>query len=105
MLVMEYPHEFANQHSTYQDFANTAEMFPHDFEQQAVMQDQSMYGMAPGSGQKLASCDVKPRMTKEQHDILEAHYQKQQKPNTSTKKSFAEALNVPLEKVNVSQPH
>lgn len=51
------------------------------------------------------SCDIKPRLTKEQHDILESHYQKQQKPNTSTKKNFAESLHVSLEKVNVSAHH
>lgn len=49
-------------------------------------------------------CDIKPRLTKEQHDILEAHYQKQPKPNTNTKKSFAETLGVSLDKVNVSMP-
>lgn len=49
------------------------------------------------------SCDIKPRLTKEQHDILEAHYQKQSKPNTNTKKGFAESLNVSLDKVNVSR--
>ena len=48
------------------------------------------------------SCDIKPRLTKEQHDVLEAHYQKQNKPNTNTKKGFAEALGVSLDKVNVS---
>lgn len=45
--------------------------------------------------------DVKPRLTKEQHDILEAHFQQQHKPSTSTKKGFAEALGVPLDKINV----
>lgn len=49
------------------------------------------------------SCDIKPRLTKEQHDILEAHYQKQQKPNTNTKKGFADSLGVTLDKVNVSR--
>ena len=49
------------------------------------------------------SCDIKPRLTKEQHDILETHFQSQPKPNTSTKKGFAESLNVSLDKVNVSQ--
>lgn len=48
------------------------------------------------------SCEVKPRLTKEQHDILEAQYQKQSKPNTNVKKGFAESLNVSLDKVNVS---
>lgn len=48
------------------------------------------------------SCDIKPRLTKEQHDILESHFQKQNKPSTNTKKGFAETLNVSLDKVNVS---
>lgn len=46
--------------------------------------------------------DVKPRLTKEQHDILEAHFQTQNKPSTSTKKGFADTLNVPVDKINVS---
>lgn len=50
------------------------------------------------------SVDVKPRLTKEQHDILESHYQVQNKPNTQTKKTFAESLGVSLDKVNVSPP-
>ncbi|KAK8193043.1 uncharacterized protein BKA78DRAFT_351758 [Phyllosticta capitalensis] len=44
--------------------------------------------------------EAKPRLTKEQHDILEAHFQQQNKPSTSTKKGFAEGLGVPLEKIN-----
>lgn len=47
--------------------------------------------------------DVKPRLTKEQHDILEAHFQQQHKPSTSTKKGFAESLGVPVDKINVSR--
>lgn len=47
-------------------------------------------------------CDIKPRLTKEQHDILEGEFQKQHKPNTITKKRFAESLGVSLDKVNVS---
>ncbi|KAF2656503.1 hypothetical protein K491DRAFT_372109 [Lophiostoma macrostomum CBS 122681] len=44
--------------------------------------------------------DVKPRLTKEQHDILEAHFIAQHKPSTSTKKGFAETLGVPVDKIN-----
>lgn len=49
-------------------------------------------------------CDIKPRLTKDQHDILESHYQSQHKPNTHIKKGYADRLGVSLEKVNVS-PH
>jgi hypothetical protein len=45
--------------------------------------------------------DVKPRLTKEQHDILEEHFRVQPKPSTSTKKQFADNLHVPLDKINV----
>jgi hypothetical protein len=45
--------------------------------------------------------DVKPRLTKEQHDILERHFSAQPKPSTSTKKTFADNLGVPLDKINV----
>ena len=47
-------------------------------------------------------CDIKPRLTKSQHEMLEAEYNKQNKPSTSIKKGFAEALGVSLDKVNVS---
>ncbi|TKX23862.1 homeobox domain-containing protein 2 [Elsinoe australis] len=66
---------------------------------------QDFYGhpqFPPHYAHHLASLavDVKPRLTKEQHDILESHYQQQSKPNTQTKKGFAEALGVSLDKVN-----
>lgn len=44
--------------------------------------------------------DVKPRLTKEQHDILEKHFQQQHKPSTNTKRGFADNLGVPLDKIN-----
>ncbi|KAK5123156.1 hypothetical protein LTR85_003354 [Meristemomyces frigidus] len=46
------------------------------------------------------SCDIKPRLTKEQHDVLEGHFQRAPKPNTATKKGFADTLSVSLDKVN-----
>ncbi|KAI7403057.1 hypothetical protein KC328_g2526 [Hortaea werneckii] len=50
--------------------------------------------------QQQVPCDIKPRLTKEQHDVLEAEFQRQHKPNTITKKRFAEVLGVSLDKVN-----
>ena len=60
--------------------------------------------LPPGQPKPLhnGATDVKPRLTKEQHDILETHFQQQHKPSTSTKKTFAESLGVPLDKINVS---
>lgn len=54
-----------------------------------------------GGAHPPASCDIKPRLTKDQHDVLEAHYQKVPKPSTAVKKTFAEQLGVSLDKVNV----
>lgn len=50
---------------------------------------------------KPPGSDVKPRLTKDQHDVLEHHFQQQHKPSTNTKKDFAIKLNVPLDKINV----
>ena len=68
----------------------------------APLSEQSRSSLYHPTGQPPMSCDVKPRLTKEQHDILEAHFQKQHKPTTAIKRGFADALNVSLEKVNVS---
>ena len=68
----------------------------------APLQDQSRSSIYHPTGQPPMSCEVKPRLTKEQHDILEAHFQKQHKPTTNVKRGFADALNVSLDKVNVS---
>lgn len=45
--------------------------------------------------------DVKPRLTKEQQEILERHFSFNSKPSTQTKKGFADTLGVPLDKINV----
>ncbi|KAK4560298.1 hypothetical protein LTR86_005492 [Recurvomyces mirabilis] len=44
--------------------------------------------------------DIKPRLTKSQHEMLESEYNKQNKPSTNVKKGFAETLGVSLDKVN-----
>lgn len=46
------------------------------------------------------TAESRPRLTKEQHEILEKHFQGQNKPNTATKRGIAESLGVPLEKIN-----
>lgn len=48
--------------------------------------------------------DVKPRLTKEQHEILEKHFKEHNKPTTATKRDYASRLGVPIEKINVSRP-
>lgn len=58
-------------------------------------------GQPPHNQPILQVCaEVKPRLTKEQHEFLEGHFQQQPKPSTSTKKQFAETLGVPLDKIN-----
>ena len=56
------------------------------------------------SAPKQPGSDVKPRLTKDQHDILEQHFLAQHKPSTNVKKEFATRLCVPLDKINASRP-
>lgn len=87
---MEYAHDFTA-HSGFPE-----QQSYHTFGQQPAIQD--AYAMA---SQQKFSTDVKPRLSKEQHAVLEAHFRANPKPNTSAKRGFAEALGVSLEKVNV----
>jgi len=93
---MAYMDEYAN------DFMMHQLHQQNQYNQDSMYAQDALYGqpgqhyLPPG-----LQTDVKPRLTKEQHDILEAHYQQQSKPNTQTKKGFAESLGVSLDKVNV----
>ncbi|KAK5115974.1 hypothetical protein LTR62_000430 [Meristemomyces frigidus] len=53
-----------------------------------------------GSNAPPSMVDIKPRLTKSQHEMLENEYNKQNKPSTNIKKGFAETLGVSLDKVN-----
>lgn len=53
------------------------------------------------TGGGRGSHDSKPRLSKEQHETLERHYQCEPKPSTQTKKEFSTRLGVSVEKVNV----
>ncbi|KAK6442902.1 hypothetical protein LTR95_000780 [Oleoguttula sp. CCFEE 5521] len=99
---MEYSDGYSNQ-GYLQDYGN------YGYEQHYSMNyDQGMASSMPDlhsnmyntQGAGHLPCDIKPRLTKEQHDILETHFQSQPKPNTSVKKGFADSLNVSLDKVN-----
>ena len=48
------------------------------------------------------SSEVKPRLTKAQHDHLEAHFQSQHKPSTVVKRQLADTLGASLDKIDVS---
>jgi len=86
-------------------FANAAEDHHQQYAQSTTnsLLDVSKPAYYNASLQHQVPCDIKPRLTKEQHDVLENHYLAQAKPNTNTKKGFAEALGVSLDKVNVSE--
>lgn len=101
---MEYA-TLASQNGYQEGLTDAVDPTRHHFKSHSSsgMSDQSKgtyYGANANPHPHHISCDIKPRLTKEQHDILEAHYQTQPKPSTNTKKSFAESLNVSLDKVN-----
>jgi hypothetical protein len=91
--------QFANQMRT---FANPGDVMPQQPHSQPQLSGAARPPPGPGKPQPNGCADVKPRLTKEQHDVLEAHFQQQHKPSTTVKKGFADNLNVPLDKINVS---
>ncbi|OAQ99690.1 hypothetical protein LLEC1_05347 [Akanthomyces lecanii] len=48
--------------------------------------------------------ESKPRLSKEEVEILEAEFQKNHKPNSTTKKALAESMRVDNARINVSRP-
>ncbi|KAM0723230.1 hypothetical protein Q7P37_001430 [Cladosporium fusiforme] len=106
---MDYTSAFASHQPVYaHNFGNpSAEQLHQHYHQQqhytlaqSAIPNQNRSHYPAAVAQHQIACDIKPRLTKEQHDVLEAHYTEQTKPNTSTKKGFAESLNVSLDKVN-----
>lgn len=49
--------------------------------------------------------ESKPRLSKEEVEILEAEFQKNHKPNSTTKKALAESMRVDNARINVSNWH
>jgi hypothetical protein len=54
-----------------------------------------------GGPPKPPTYDVKPRLTREHHIVLEQRFQVQQRPSMLIKKDIASELGVPLDKINV----
>jgi hypothetical protein len=76
--------------------------FDHQHHANSAIADPNRAAFYGPNGIPSIACDIKPRLTKEQHDILEREYKANHKPSTSVKKGFAENLGVSLDKVNVS---
>lgn len=51
--------------------------------------------------QMSRTTETKPRLSKEEVEILEAEFQKNHKPNSSTKKALAESMRVDNARINV----
>lgn len=45
--------------------------------------------------------ETKPRLSKEEVELLENHFQAHQKPNSNTKRQLAEGMNVDVARINV----
>src|SRR5690606_16537895 len=51
--------------------------------------------------QMSRTTESKPRLSKEEVEVLEAEFQKNHKPNSSTKKALAESMRVDNARINV----
>lgn len=54
--------------------------------------------------QMTRTTESKPRLSKEEVDLLESEFQKNHKPNSSTKKALAESMRVDHARINVLTP-
>jgi hypothetical protein len=68
------------------------------YEQQFLGQQSSMIAMP----NPVRTNETKPRLGKDEVDILEREFSKNPKPSTQTKRGFAEDMGVDLARINVS---
>lgn len=54
--------------------------------------------------QMSRTTESKPRLSKEEVEVLEAEFQKNHKPNSNTKKALAESMHVDNARINVCIP-
>jgi bisphosphoglycerate-dependent phosphoglycerate mutase len=68
-----------------------------DYAAMAHRQSSAMMGMPHGA----KTNETKPRLGKDEVDILEREFKKNPKPSTQTKRQFAEEMRVDLARINV----
>lgn len=90
-------HGAANQYPRYsQQLPSYAAYLPESMELYNTHQGHLLY-----QHHMSRTTETKPRLSKEEVEILEAEFQKNHKPNSSTKKALAESMRVDNARINV----
>lgn len=91
------------------NFSSEPPMLPHQHYDSNPLGPLGAQSMQPNddrdlAGQKEDEVDAssRPRLTTEQTNVLEEHFQRESKPITEVKKQLAAQVGLPLDKVNVS---
>ena len=73
-------------------------------QEQALMDHADFESPTVGMGDDGDDAEIasRPRLTKDQVNLLEDHFQKNHKPNSETKNHLADIINLPIARVNVS---
>lgn len=87
--------------ATADDFAQYAQLPEYPFLADSMKAYQAQHSHLVHHHQMARTTESKPRLSKEEVEVLEAEFQKNHKPNSSTKKALAESMRVDHARINV----
>jgi hypothetical protein len=104
LAQQRYPRAYPNPHAPYPSYTMDARHFltMNQLHQQRQHHVAMMGGEDPHRGPPRQN-DPKPRLAKDEVELLEREFAKNAKPNSSTKRDLAERMAVDVARINVSQ--
>ncbi|KAM0251945.1 hypothetical protein ACHAQJ_007918 [Trichoderma viride] len=86
--------------ATTDDFTQYAQLPDYPFLAESMKAYQTQHNHLVHHQQMTRTTESKPRLSKEEVDLLESEFQKNHKPNSSTKKALAESMRVDHARIN-----
>lgn len=86
------------------DFTQYAQLPDYSLLAESMKAYQTQHAHLVHHQQMTRTTESKPRLSKEEVDLLESEFQKNHKPNSSTKKALAESMRVDHARINVFEP-
>lgn len=86
------------------DYTQYAQIPEYPFLAESMKAYQAQHNHLVHHQQMSRTTESKPRLSKEEVEVLETEFQKNHKPNSSTKKALAESMRVDHARINVIKP-
>jgi flagellar biosynthesis component FlhA len=97
-----FQHQHQHQHYAHEQMQQLTQHYAETHQNYAMAHQQATTMIAIPTAAKTT--ETKPRLGKDEVDVLEREFKKNPKPTTQTKRQFAEDMGVELARINVCSP-